>query len=332
MPTPHAPRLVIVFALPGVQLLDVAGPLDVFAEANRQAGQAHYQPRIHALRKGPLESSGGVRLVPDGLVTDTIACDTFLVAGAPSAPDTELPQATLEAITRQAKRARRFGSVCTGAFVLAQAGLLGGRRITTHWAHADAFSARYPDVELDIDAIHVTDGKLRTAAGVTAGLDLALSLVEEDLGAELAHDVAAQLVMYFRRPGGQLPFSRTGMARVSGRSALQELQRFVLANPGLPHTVASLAERLHLSPRHFARVFTDELGTAPGAWLIGVRLAAARMMLDANHAPKQVAAACGFADADSFSRAFSRSFGLSPAQYRRLHANRHEPALRSPHV
>ncbi|SEO89760.1 Transcriptional regulator GlxA family, contains an amidase domain and an AraC-type DNA-binding HTH domain [Luteibacter sp. UNC138MFCol5.1] len=319
-PMPKPSRTVVVLAMPGFQLLDVAGPLDVFAEANRGSGRTQYQTRVHALTKGPLVSSAGVRLMPDGVLGDAAPADTFLVAGAPDAPDTLLPARSIDALAAHAKAARRFGSVCTGAFLLAQTGLLARRRITTHWAHADAFASRFPDVVVDVDAIHVADGKLRTAAGVTAGLDLALSLVEEDLGPDTAHEVASQLVMYFRRPGGQAPFSKAGTARVAGRAALQELQRYVLAHPELPHTVASLADRLHLSPRHFARMFTDEVGKAPGAWLADVRLAAARLMLDANRTPKQVAAACGFADPDSFSRAFSRSFGLSPAQYRRLHA------------
>lgn len=158
-------------------------------------------------------------------------------------------------------RRARFGSVFSGAFVLAEAGLLSGCRVTTHWAIAEQLAARYPDVIVDPDAIRISDGKLRTAAGVTAGLDLALALVEEDLGREVAMDVASQLVMFFKRPGGQLQFSRKDEAVPIGRAALQELQRWIVANPAQDHSVANLAKRMELSARHFARLFRNEVAS-----------------------------------------------------------------------
>jgi transcriptional regulator GlxA family with amidase domain len=322
MPSPPQ-RHVIVVALPCVQLLDVSGPMDVFSEANRQAGFEAYRIELYATKTGHLVASSGIRLVPDGVTTgDVRTIDTLLVAGAPTSADDHLSRGVLDWLAVHSSRARRFGSVCTGAFALAAAGLLHKRRVTTHWASAERLVADYPDVDVDIDAIYVNDGALRTAAGVTAGLDLALSLVEEDLGTDIAKLVAAQLVMYFRRPGGQSHFSRSGEARVAARSSLQELMRWVIANPSLDHTVASLAERLHMSPRHFARVFSAELQMAPGAWIDEVRLAAAKKLLEGEGgAPKKVAAACGFSDSNSFRRAFTRAFGISPAQYRRLYAD-----------
>ncbi|MDT4874344.1 HTH-type transcriptional activator RhaR [compost metagenome] len=165
------------------------------------------------------------------------------------------------------------------------------------------------------------DGRLRTAAGVTAGLDLALSLVEEDLGHDIAVKVASQLVMFFKRPGGQMQFSRQGVAAPAGRAALQDLQRWVAAHPGLDHSVASLAERMNMSPRHLSRLFRSAVGMTPGTWVEEVRVGTARRLLEEGHfAPKQVAAQCGFADADVLRRAFVRQVGVTPAEYRKRFA------------
>lgn len=250
------PRSIAILAMPGVQLLDVSGPLDVFAEANLQAGKDFYRLVIVAKAAGHIRSSSGVRLVPDLIVGDAagVKIDTLLVAGCPDAGNVQ-PDATVVAwLRRVAPRARRYGSVCSGAFLLAATGLIDGRRITTHWAVARQLAQQYPSISVEEDAIHVRDGRLRTAAGVTAGLDLALALVEEDLGRDIAMRVAGQLVMFFKRPGGQMQFSRKGEAALAGRSALQELQRWVAANPAADHSVASLAKSMVLSPRHFARL------------------------------------------------------------------------------
>ncbi|WP_277961072.1 helix-turn-helix domain-containing protein [Pseudomonas sp. RIT-To-2] len=313
---------IAVLALPGVQLLDVSGPLDVFAEANRELGRDHYRLLLVACASGPVTSSSGARLLADATTAQPLAgIDTLLVAGAPSAPAAWYSTATLGWLRQHAAQARRFGSVCTGAFALAAAGLLDGRQVTTHWAHAAALAQRYPQVTVDADAIHVRDGKLRTAAGVTAGLDLALALVEEDLGADLARRVASQLVMYFKRPGGQLQFSRKGEPLPTGRSALQEVQRYVAAHPAEDHSVAALAERAGLSARHFARLFHQEVGITPAAWVEQARIQAARERLEQGQAtPKQVAAQCGFANADTLRRAFAKAVGVSPAEYRKRFA------------
>lgn len=315
-------RTIAILALPGAQMLDVSGPLDVFAQANAELGRAYYALSVVGCAAGPIRGSSGVRLLPD-LVAQGNAprFDTLLVAGAPHAPQaphTLLNASALQWLRAAAKQARRYGSVCTGAFVLAAAGLLQGRRATTHWAAASALRTAYPGVTVEEDALHVRDGKLRTSAGVTAGLDLALALVEEDLGRELAAAVAAQLVMFFKRPGGQLQFSRNGLAAPAGRSALQEVQRWAAANPAALLSVEAMAARAGLSPRHFARLFHAEVGATPAAWVEMLRIAAARALLETGtDAPKQVAAKCGFANVDTLRRAFVKHVGVSPALYRR---------------
>lgn len=312
-----------MMALPGVQLLEVSGPLDVFAEANKQAGHAAYQLLVVATAPGPVRCSSGVQLMPDRIIDRDVEepIDTLLVAGCPNAAEAPADGAVIDWLKRHAPIARRFGSVCRGAFFLAAAGLLEGRRATTHWAEAERLAMQFPGVTVDEDAIQLSDGPLRTSAGVTAGLDLALSLVEEDLGHEVAMRVASQLVMFFKRPGGQMQFSRKGEAIPAGRAALQELQRWVVANPALDHSVTNLARRMDLSPRHFSRMFRSEVGVTPASWVEEARVSAARRLLEqGQEAPKQVAVHCGFADADTLRRAFRRHVGVTPAEYRKRFA------------
>lgn len=313
-----------VLAVPGVQLLDVSGPLDVFAEANVQADRAAYRLRLVAIDPGELRSSSGVRLLPDVVIGRDVESrfDTLLVAGSPHLAQTAPNGAAVEWLRRTAPTARRYGSVCSGAFLLAAAGLLDGKRVTTHWAVAERLAQHYPKLIVEADAIHLRDGRLRTAAGVTAGLDLALALVEEDLGSEVAKRVASQLVMFFKRPGGQMQFSRKGEAVPAGRSVLQGVQRYVAAYPMADLTISTLAARAGLSTRHFARLFQQEVGVTPAAWVEEARVATARRLLEAGrNTPKQVAALCGFADADMLRRAFARHVGVTPAAYRRQFAD-----------
>jgi transcriptional regulator GlxA family with amidase domain len=311
---------IAIMATPGVQLLDVSGPLDVFAEANVQAGTDIYQLRVVGSALGTIRSSSGVRLMPDMVIGQKLTekIDTLLVAGAPNMAEAPPDRRVVDWVREVARGVRRYGSVCSGAFLLANAGLLNGRRVTTHWAVADQLAEAFPYVTVDPDAIHVRDGRLRTAAGVTAGLDLSLALVEEDLGREVAMKVAAQLVIFFKRPGGQMQFSRKGEAVPTGRSALQEAQRWIAAHPGEDLSVANLASRTGLSSRHFARLFRQEVGVAPAAWVQEARVAAARRLLESGQTvPKQVASQCGFANADTLRRAFVRVVGVTPAEYRK---------------
>ena len=316
-------RIIAILAVPGVQLLDVSGPLDVFAEANLQAGREAYRLRVIASAPGEIRASSGARLVPDSVIGQKRgeAIDTLLIAGSPNAAQTRLGADVVNWLRRVAPATRRYGSVCSGAFFLAAAGLLDGKRVTTHWAASGQLAKAYPLVRIEADAIHVRDGKVRTAAGVTAGLDLALALVEEDLGRDIAKRVASQLVMFFKRPGGQLQFSRKGEAALSGRSALQQVQRYIAAHPAEDLSVEKLAAHAGLSPRHFARLFRGEVGMTPAAWVETARVSAARRLLETGrNAPKQVAAQCGFANADTLRRSFVRHVGVTPAEYRKRYA------------
>jgi transcriptional regulator GlxA family with amidase domain len=313
-------KTIAILVTPGVQLLDVSGPLDVFAEANVQINAEVYQLRVIGSVPGPIRSSSGVRLMPDTAIgqrlTDKI--DTLLVAGAPNVSEAALNSRVSDWLREVAPTVRRYGSVCSGAFFLANAGLLNGRRVTTHWAVADRLAQAFPSITVEPDAIHIRDGRLRTAAGVTAGLDLSLTLVEEDLGREVAMRVAAQLVMFFKRPGGQMQFSRKGEAAPVGRSALQEVQRWIAANPAEDLSVKNLAHRTGLSSRHFARLFQQEVGVAPATWVKDARVATARRLLESGEAvPKQVASQCGFANADTLRKAFVSVVGVTPAEYRK---------------
>ncbi|XBS68341.1 helix-turn-helix domain-containing protein [Acerihabitans sp. KWT182] len=311
----------VILALPGVQLLDVSGPLDVFAEANQQRGREIYRLRVMGLDKGVIHASSGVRLLADVGLQDEISepIDTFLVAGAPGIESCLAHAALLEGVRRRALNSRRFGSVCSGALLLAAAGLLDGRHVATHWAVAGYLAAAYPAVMVDGDAITLADGPVRSAAGVTSGLDLALSMVEEDVGRETALAVAAQLVMYFKRPGGQSQFIRKGDISLPGRSALQDLQRYVQAHLGESHNVQTMAARMGLSPRHFNRLYRQQIGITPGEWLEQARIAHARHLLETGGLSlKQIAAACGFSGTDVLRRAFMRQLHTTPAQYRKF--------------
>ncbi len=317
---PTRQKTISIVVTPGVQLTDVSGPLDVFAEANAQLGRDAYRLEIIGTMSGPICSSSGVKLLSDRVVGKHSGewSHTLLVAGAPKMADLRPSPDLLKWLREESSHARRFGSVCSGAFLLAATGLLDGRQVTTHWAVADRLANAYPTVKVNQDALYVRDGRVWTAAGVTAGMDLSLALVEEDLGRTLAMKVASQLVMFFKRPGGQLQFSRHGVAVPTGRSALQELQRWVTAHPAEVHTVPRLAERLGLSPRHFTRLFTTEIGIAPATWVESQRVETARHLLETvGSAPKQVATQCGFANVDVLRRAFYRQVGITPAEYRK---------------
>jgi transcriptional regulator GlxA family with amidase domain len=316
-------KTIAILACPGVQMLDVSGPLDVFAEANRLSRKPHYLLRVVGTSKRAIESSSGMRLLPNLSIFDDVgALHTLLVAGAPGIAAAPVNIGAIDWVRRHARKARRYGSICSGAFTLAATGLLEGRRITTHWNVVQELQRRFPRLIIEPDALYVRDGPVCTAAGVTAGMDLALALVEEDLGRELAMQVASQLVMFFKRPGGQLQFSRRGAVELAGRSTLQELQRWIGSHPGADHSIVALARRAGLSQRHFSRVFYQEMGMTPGEYVETSRVEAARRLLEAGHeSPKHVAARCGYANVNGLRRAFMRRLNITPASYRKLYAN-----------
>ena len=324
MPTGHSPRTVAILAYPGVQSLDVTGPLEVFAGAQRlieaSAGeQRGYEVLVLSADGAPLASSSGLTIAPHASVSEAPArLDTLIVAGgdghARAAGDREL----LDWIARAAAASRRTASVCTGAFLLAAAGLLDGRRATTHWSAAGELQRRYPRVEVDPQPIFVRDGEVWTSAGVSAGMDLALALVEEDLDRDAALTIARHLVLFLRRPGNQSQFSATLVAQQPQRAPLRELQRSLLEDVAADHSVEAMAARVHMSPRHFARVFRAETGVTPARYVERVRLEAARRRLEETAEPiAAVAARCGMGTEETMRRLFLRTLAVAPAEYRR---------------
>jgi transcriptional regulator GlxA family with amidase domain len=306
-------RRVVVVVFPGVQGLDVTGPVEVFAAAGA------YDVSVVATRPGPLKTSSGLTLVPDNVTSRVRGpLDTLVVAGGDGTREALADRSLVDWVRRVAPRCRRVTSVCSGAFVLAEAGLLDGRRATTHWSACDLLARRHPSVEVDPSPIYVRDGNVWTSAGVTAGMDLALALVEEDLGRDTALAIARRLVLFLRRPGNQSQFSAQLSAQFAARHGLREVQRWVAEHPGEDLSVAALARRAAMSERHFARAFRDEVGTTPARFVEQVRLEAARRRLEeSDDGVEAVASWCGFGTAETMRRTFLRALRLSPAEYRR---------------
>ena len=318
------PMNVVIVVYPGVQSLDLTGPLEVFTGAQQliaATGRSErgYRVAVASRDGAPLSTSSGLAIVPEtslGEVSGPI--DTLIVAGGAGSRDASAEEALLDWIAGVAPSARRVASVCTGAFVLAAAGLLDGRRATTHWASAAELAQRYPAVEVDPEPIYLRDGPVWTSAGVTAGMDLALALVEEDLDRDAALTIARHLVLFLRRPGNQSQFSATLAAQQPEREPLRDVQRYALEHVAEDLSVEALAARAHMSPRNFARAFAAEAGITPGRYVERVRLEAARRALEDTSQPiATVAATCGFGTPETMRRAFLRALGVGPAEYRR---------------
>ena len=305
-------RRIIIVAFPAVQALDVAGPAEVFAQAGG------YEVRVVAPTLEPLPTGSGYAIVPELTLAEvTGPLDTLLVAGGEGTRAAVADDELVGWIAATAPRARRVASVCTGAFLLARAGLLDGRRATTHWAWCDELARRFPQVEVDPDPIFVADGNVRTSAGVTAGMDLALALVEEDLGPRAALAVARRLVLFVRRPGGQAQFSAGLAAQAAVRAPLRELQAWIADHLTDDLSVPALAGRAQMSERTFARAFRRETGSTPGDYVEALRVERARLLLETTPAQVDaVAAACGFGTVETLRRAFARRTGVSPSAYR----------------
>ena len=307
-----ATRRVVIAAFPECMSLDVVGPAEVFATAGA------YEVEVVAPDPEPFLMSNGMRVVPAaGMDAVRGPIDTLVVAGGSGTRRAATDPRVLEWTRAAAKRSRRVTSVCSGAFVLAAAGLLDGRRATTHWQWCDTLAAMFPEVQVERDSIYVVDDNVYTSAGVTAGMDLALALVEEDLGADVARSVAQQLVVFLRRPGGQSQFSAQIATPVAERDSLREVQDWIAANPSSDLTVASLAERAAMSPRNFARAFRSETGMTPAAYVETVRVERARIALEGSDAQVEaIARHCGFGTVETMRRAFHRRLGVGPAAYR----------------
>jgi transcriptional regulator GlxA family with amidase domain len=327
------PMNVVILVYPGVQSLDLTGPLEVFAGAQQliaATGRSErgYRITVASLDGAPLSTSSGLAIVPEtslGEVPGPI--DTLIVAGGAGSRDASAEEALLDWLAGAAPSVRRVASVCTGAFVLAAAGLLDGRRATTHWASAAELARLYPAVEVDPEPIYLRDGPMWTSAGVTAGMDLALALVEEDLDRDAALRIARHLVLFLRRPGNQSQFSATLAAQEPEREPLRDVQRYAVEHVAEDLSVEALAARAHMSPRNFARAFAAEIGITPGRYVERVRLEAARRALEDTAQPiATVAAACGFGTPETMRRTFIRALGVAPAEYRRrYHPNGASP-------
>ncbi len=318
------PRRVAILLYPGVQSLDVTGPLEVFAGAARLVAarglsDPGYEVVTIARSPEPVRSSSGLRLSPDApLPRASAPIDTLIVPGGEGREQAVADETLLRWLARAPARTRRVAAVCTGSFLLAAAGVLDGRRATTHWAWARRLAREYPAVEVDPDPIFVRDGNVWTSAGVTAGIDLALAMVEEDLDRQAALEIARQLVMFLRRPGNQSQFSATLHAQQPRDEPLREIQRLVLEDIAGTHTVEAMAARAHMSPRNFARAFRSQTGVTPARWVEQVRLEAARRRLEETGEPvASVARACGFASAETMRRSFLRALRVGPSEYRR---------------
>jgi transcriptional regulator GlxA family with amidase domain len=309
-------RSVVIVAVDGCQLLDVAGPAEVFDAASKLAGGA-YRVRLATPGGATIRSESGLRLCAEAdLASVRGPLDTLVVAGGFGARRAARDPEVVGEIARLAGRSRRVTSVCTGAEPLAATGLLDGRRATTHWAWCEALARNYPAVLVEPDRIFVRDGNVATSAGVTAGMDLALALVEEDHGPEIARTAARWLILFLQRPGGQSQFSERLAPPVPRTASLRPVLDAVVADPAADHRLEALAERAALSERHLVRRFAAELRTTPARYVQRVRVEAAREALEHGASVEAAARRSGFSSAEVMRRAFLRVLGVSPSDYR----------------
>jgi transcriptional regulator GlxA family with amidase domain len=311
------PRRVVFVIFEGFQSLDLTGPYEVFTQASRGSGA--YECQLVARQAGPVRSGSGLpvhaghgigELSPAGI-------DTLVVTGGGGVDAARGDAALVSWIGAAGAGARRVTSVCSGVFLLAAAGLATSQRVTSHWGRAGQLAREYPGLQVDCDPIFIRDGRLWTSAGVTAGMDLALALVEDDLGRDVAHAVAQQLVLFLRRPGSQSQFSVPLWSAQPSTGPVRAAVTAVQASPGARHTIGDLAQRARLSPRQLQRRFTAELGMPPAEYVERIRLEAARRALAEGDDPvAAVARRCGFGTAESLRRAFHRRLGVAPSDYR----------------
>lgn len=309
---PHTLDLLIY---PDCQVLDVSGPWQVFASANMLSEAPLYRLRLLAPLPGNICTNGGLVLHAPFALESTPPGDTLLIAGGSGVHS--LSEATIACVTERAGQTPRVGSVCTGAFALARAGLLDGRCATTHWRHAGALAHRFPAVRVDADALYCESEGIHTSAGVTAGIDLALSLLARDQGSALAGQVARELVMFLHRPGDQAQFSEGLRCQLESRGRLRRLVDRIAADPLADWSVENMAEAMAVSPRHLSRLFRRELAMAPASAVTQLRLERARQQLvTSDDSLARIAEYCRLGGAEQLRRLFHRRFGLPPSLYR----------------
>jgi transcriptional regulator GlxA family with amidase domain len=318
-------RKVLIVGFPGVQGLDLVGPFEVFTSASLAVsgqGKEGYQPVVASVDGRPVTTETGLTFAAVELPDPSEPVDTLILPGGRGVHAARQDPRVIDWIVAAAPQARRVVTVCTGAFLAAQAGLLDGCRATTHWAYTDQLAREFPAIDVDPDPIFVrSSATVWTAAGVSAGIDLALALVEDDHGTEVAQTVARWLVLYLRRPGGQTQFAAPVWVARAKREPIRAVQDAVESEPGGAHSIGELARRAAMSPRHFTRVFTDEVGEAPGAYVERVRTEAARRQLEqTDDTVVAIAARCGFGTPETMRRNFIRRIGVSPDQYRKTFA------------
>ncbi len=307
-------RGIVLVVFDGVKLLDAVGPAEVFAEANRFG--ARYHLSFVSVDGEDVTTTVGTKIAVIGSISSIQSADTVLVAGGDVLVGQPIDPQLVEAVGSVLARTRRLASICTGAFILAQAGVLNGRRATTHWRHTRLLAKAFPDIRVEPDAIFVQDGDVFTSAGVSAGIDLALALVEMDYGSALVRDVARSLVVYLKRAGGQSQFSVLVEASPAPQSPLRIVTDAITADPGANHSVRTLAAHAALSTRQLTRVFQAELGTTPARYVEMVRVDIGRAALDAGHSVGESSKLAGFGSAETFRRVFVSSLGVSPKAYR----------------
>jgi transcriptional regulator GlxA family with amidase domain len=322
--------VIVMLAFPGAEIIDIAGPLDILCVAPCFLDHGFDMERRH---KSLIvsEFGGPVTTVPSGISIHTEPLtaigrriiDTLIVPGGYDMTQALNRPKLIKWIQTVASRARRVVSICTGAFLLGEAGLLQGRRVTTHWRFVEELARRYPDIVVEPDSIFTVDDNIYTSAGITSGMDLALQLVSEDWGPERALLIARDWLLYTRRPGGQSQFSALLSTKGSERKTITDLQSWIVENLNADLTVATLAERLAMSPRHFARVFQTETGTTPARFVETVRIEAARTCLEqSSQSIESIADECGMGDSERLRRSFIRRLGVNPSDYRRRFENR----------
>ncbi len=321
---PKATRRILLLAAPDSQILDLVGPFQVFTRASEILGRRNpsvpplYSLEVITTERGLLPTSCGLRLEAHRTFRQVRgAVDTLLIVGGSSVEEAREDTAVVRWLQHVAPQLRRVGSICTGAFLLARAGLLDDRRATTHWKYCNRLARRYPAIKVDPDPIFVRDGNVYTSAGVTAGMDMALALVEEDAGSALALEVARELVLYLRRPGGQSQFSAALNLQSSDRQPFRDLGAWVLEHLRSDLSVDALASRVGMSPRNFARVFRTEMNTTPAKFVESLRLEAARRRLqESKSSLEAVATSCGFRNCDAMRSTFKRVLRVAPGEYR----------------